>query len=239
MDKIRAFVFDLDGLLLDTERIALASYLQACREHNFEPDLSVYYRVIGGNAVRTKQIFLEGFGKDYPYDAIQARWVELYHAETWEKAVRKIKTGLMPPAGAKRPDISDQPAIADLHLHLAADLPRHADRRVLVVEQGGELGRVHRHARAGAGDLEHGADALDGVRRAGHRPAGLRIFVAVARQMVDELLQVGLFVHVLTAAFVIPGKLKGERLNPRQLRFGLLRLRSGTAGESEVEAVNK
>ena len=26
------------------------------------------------------------------------------HAETWEKVVRKVKTGLMPPAGARRPD---------------------------------------------------------------------------------------------------------------------------------------
>jgi mono/diheme cytochrome c family protein len=45
------------------------------------------------------------------------------HAETWEKVVRKIKTGLMPPAGARRPDRAGLDGFA-------AELERRLDRAV-------------------------------------------------------------------------------------------------------------
>jgi len=34
-------------------------------------------------------------------------------AETWEKVIRKIKTGMMPPSGARRPDRATLDAFAN------------------------------------------------------------------------------------------------------------------------------
>ena len=72
----------MDGLLLDTETIALETFIAACREHHFEPDLKVYYRCIGSNAARTKDILVNGYGPDFPYAAVTEFWRRLYDEET-------------------------------------------------------------------------------------------------------------------------------------------------------------
>jgi len=75
---ITAVIFDMDGLLLDSERVALATFVDACREFGFEPDVEVYYRCIGGNDVRTRQILTEGYGRRFPFDDINERWHSNY-----------------------------------------------------------------------------------------------------------------------------------------------------------------
>ncbi|HEY6615785.1 MAG TPA: c-type cytochrome domain-containing protein, partial [Vicinamibacterales bacterium] len=44
-------------------------------------------------------------------DTLQKAGIEA-NAETWEKVVRKVRAGLMPPAGAKRPDRGSLDALA-------------------------------------------------------------------------------------------------------------------------------
>ena len=79
--EIKAVIFDMDGLLLDSERIALSTFMDACREFGFDPDVEVYYRCIGGNDVRTKQILTEGYGEEFPFDDINKLWHATYEEE--------------------------------------------------------------------------------------------------------------------------------------------------------------
>jgi HAD superfamily hydrolase (TIGR01509 family) len=76
-----AVIFDMDGLLLDSERIALATFVEACRNVGFEADVSVYYKCIGGNAARTKEILTQGYGDSFPFDSVDRLWHAKYEEE--------------------------------------------------------------------------------------------------------------------------------------------------------------
>jgi HAD superfamily hydrolase (TIGR01509 family) len=77
----------MDGLLLDSERIALSTFVDSCKEHYFEPNMEAYYRCIGTNALKTREILLEGHGKNFPYEAITKLWTKKYHEEALNKPV--------------------------------------------------------------------------------------------------------------------------------------------------------
>ena len=77
----------MDGLLLDSERIALSTFVDSCKEHDFEPNIEVYYSCIGTNASKTREILLEGHGNNFPYEAITELWAKKYHEEALNKPV--------------------------------------------------------------------------------------------------------------------------------------------------------
>lgn len=80
-----AVVFDMDGLLLDSETVALATFGEACREVGFEFNTSVYYRCIGVDGKRARQILAEGHGKDFPLEAVYEIWRKKMKQATAEK----------------------------------------------------------------------------------------------------------------------------------------------------------
>src|ERR1035437_2047544 len=94
LNNLKAFIFDMDGLLFSTEQISLSTFVSACRECRFEPDLNVYYRCIGTNSVKTKQIFTEGYGPDFPYQKIYNIWIEKYNLEALSKPL-PLKPGAL------------------------------------------------------------------------------------------------------------------------------------------------
>jgi HAD superfamily hydrolase (TIGR01509 family) len=87
-------VFDMDGTLLDTERIARACFLQACADIGWSVDITVYDRCVGATWVESERIMRTGFGAEFPYEAMDKRWSELYHAHVHHKPV-DIKAGVL------------------------------------------------------------------------------------------------------------------------------------------------
>ena len=75
-----ALIFDLDGLLLDTETIGRNVFIEACREVGWHPtDMSVYQKCIGLNGPEIGQVLKDGYGQDFPWEEISPIWQRIYY----------------------------------------------------------------------------------------------------------------------------------------------------------------
>jgi len=109
-------IFDMDGLLLDSERLARDSFVHACAAHGWQADLEVYARCIGSNYEVTEQILRDHFGPDFPYADIDASWSSHYHARLAEAPV-PVKAGAL--------ELLEYLAAAEVPLALATSTRRH------------------------------------------------------------------------------------------------------------------
>jgi HAD superfamily hydrolase (TIGR01509 family) len=72
----RAVIFDMDGLMLDTERIDYAACRRASQAMGHALEEELYMRTIGRTSADTRLIFLEHFGESFPYEAFRKQWSE-------------------------------------------------------------------------------------------------------------------------------------------------------------------
>jgi HAD superfamily hydrolase (TIGR01509 family) len=73
--KYKAAIFDMDGLLLDTERIFLDAFKNTCAELDYKFDMSLFISIIGTNSVKTKDLLTEGFGTGFNHDRFRDVWI--------------------------------------------------------------------------------------------------------------------------------------------------------------------
>lgn len=76
-----AFIFDMDGLLLDTEKSCWNCFKEVCTEYGYTPDFEIYRKCIGRSAVEGNKILKEGFGNYIPYEKANKKWNELYRSK--------------------------------------------------------------------------------------------------------------------------------------------------------------
>lgn len=70
-------VFDMDGLLLDTEKIAQRTFKETCSKFDLTYDEKLYLSCIGSNLQRTAEILNKGI-VDFPKEEFMHHWNELY-----------------------------------------------------------------------------------------------------------------------------------------------------------------
>jgi beta-phosphoglucomutase-like phosphatase (HAD superfamily) len=66
----RAVIFDMDGLLLDSERPYRDAWLAASSKHGYPLTESVYLQAVGRDDRDTREIFQAHFGEQYPFEQI-------------------------------------------------------------------------------------------------------------------------------------------------------------------------
>jgi len=93
MKKVDAIIFDMDGVLIDSERISFQCYKEVLKEYKYEITEEFYVRFIGRNVEGIKLVMLEEYGNDFPFDEIYKKKAELAHKTTNENGV-KIKPGV-------------------------------------------------------------------------------------------------------------------------------------------------
>lgn len=77
MNQIQGVIFDMDGLMLDTEKLLAKYWMQAAQEAGFPMQLEHVLGIRSLSAVYAKPKLQGIFGKDFNYEQIRARRREL------------------------------------------------------------------------------------------------------------------------------------------------------------------
>jgi HAD superfamily hydrolase (TIGR01509 family) len=71
--KLSAVIFDMDGLMLDTERISIRAWDLAMAERGYSIPPETYLQVLGRNIQGTRSVFCQALGDELPFDEIYRR----------------------------------------------------------------------------------------------------------------------------------------------------------------------
>ena len=77
--QYQAVVFDMDGVIFDTERLVIEFWKELAKKHNIPNVEHTCIQCLGTNRVRTREIFLENYGADFPFDPYRAEVTELFN----------------------------------------------------------------------------------------------------------------------------------------------------------------
>lgn len=80
--KIVATIFDMDGLLIDSERIALATFQRICDQHELGDQFSLYLQLLGTNNATTLKILRNTLPAPISAEAFMDTWMTLYVERT-------------------------------------------------------------------------------------------------------------------------------------------------------------
>ncbi len=93
MKNIKAVIFDMDGILIDTERISFNAFKEVLKGYNYEMSEEFYLTMIGRNVKSIKEVMLREYGDSFPFDEIYEKKVKIA-VETIDRDGVIIKPGV-------------------------------------------------------------------------------------------------------------------------------------------------
>lgn len=79
ISKVEAFVFDMDGVIFDTETIILKCWEKIASENGLVGMHDVFCRGIGATENQTRKIMLDYYGDQFDYDKLSKQASTLFH----------------------------------------------------------------------------------------------------------------------------------------------------------------
>lgn len=89
---MKAVIFDMDGVIFDSERATYLCWKKVAEDHGLERMDEVYRRCIGVTLEVTRQICLDAYGEDFPYEEFAKEASVLYH-ERYDGGRLPVKEG--------------------------------------------------------------------------------------------------------------------------------------------------
>ncbi|HMN66739.1 MAG TPA: HAD family phosphatase [Burkholderiaceae bacterium] len=95
MSSHQAVVFDMDGLMIDTERVALECWIESARVFGWEISRETCLSLVGLGQRESRQALLDRMGGKFPLAEVSARGRERYLQRLRGEGVA-VKPGLVP-----------------------------------------------------------------------------------------------------------------------------------------------
>lgn len=89
----KAVVFDMDGVIFDTERMLLRIWQEVAQKHNILDMENTLKACLGVNVIETEKIFLRKYGEDFDYHGFRKEADDIFHQEAKEKGI-PVKEGV-------------------------------------------------------------------------------------------------------------------------------------------------
>lgn len=91
---IKAIIFDMDGLMIDSERVTFEGYQEMLKKMNLTMSEDFYITLLGKPIKGIYQRFYDVYGQDFPIESV-IKDVHQYMAERFEKEGVPLKKGLI------------------------------------------------------------------------------------------------------------------------------------------------
>lgn len=87
MSVINAVIFDMDGVIFDSEKLVVECWERTANKYGISGVAETCKECLGLNRLAAKERFLERYGQDFPYDTYKQEMSDLYHKRAREGAL--------------------------------------------------------------------------------------------------------------------------------------------------------
>lgn len=91
--RVSAVIFDMDGLMVDTEPVYQVAWKQAATELGYDLDDTLYSTFVGRPTPACEAIIIERFGHGFPLERFREQWPVLWRSEVERHGI-ETKPGL-------------------------------------------------------------------------------------------------------------------------------------------------